>query len=584
VRVIATTVDGTRAALATAVPLACGSSARLVIMLSRIGTSDSRLGGAIEKAEFLTRRYRDFAVALGGDADVELCPSRRIGELLDRIDRDDVAVVGGPGGGWFMSPEERFARRLSRHAKRVIFVTSGPATARVPIRLLAVVAATALSVATPARAHAGQVQSSREDLLRRIEVLEAEVATLKREVEAQNLPVAADAAPALPHDAADDQETNSVDSLNNLKFGVALDTYYEFNFNRPIGRVNLLRAYDVTSNNFSLNQAAVILESAPDLDAGRRFGGRVDLQYGQATETLQGSLANEPRPWVYRNVFQAYGTYVAPIGSGLTIDFGKWASALGIEGNYTKDQINYSRSYLFDFLPFYHMGARVNYRFTPAVAVNYWITNGTQQTESFNNFKDQFFGTVLQPTKSITWNIQYYLGQEHPDVQVASTQSPGTTTLPTQPGLSIVPVVPYFTGKLHILDTYATWQATPKTTVAFEADHVVSRNRAPAADYRVSGAVGYLKRQLTGKTAFGARVEFLSDDAGLFSGRAQKLTSAALTYDYAVADGFLVCTEWRRDASNIPFFLTHDLGALEKSQQTATLGLIWWWGTKRGAW
>jgi hypothetical protein len=65
---------------------------------------------------------------------------------------------------------------------------------------------------------------------------------------------------------------------------------------------------------------------------------------------------------VYRNIFQAYGTYVLPLGGGLTVDFGKWASSLGAEGNYTKDQMNYSRSYWFDFLPFYHMGARLNYK------------------------------------------------------------------------------------------------------------------------------------------------------------------------------------------------------------------------------
>jgi len=42
--------------------------------------------------------------------------------------------------------------------------------------------------------------------------------------------------------------------------------------------------------------------------------------------------------------------------------------------------------------------------------------------------------------------------------------------------------------------------------------------------------------------------------------------------------------EWRRDASNTPFFLTRDAGVLATDQNTATLGLIWWWGTKRGAW
>ncbi|HET9320700.1 MAG TPA: outer membrane beta-barrel protein, partial [Bryobacteraceae bacterium] len=149
--------------------------------------------------------------------------------------------------------------------------------------------------------------------------------------------------------------------LADTTFNMTLDGYYGYNFNQPVGRINLLRAYDVLSNSFSLNQATMVIERAPDVEAGRRFGMRVDLQYGQATETLQGSAANEPRPQVYRPVFQAYGTYILPVGSGLTVDFGKWASALGIENNYTKDQMNYSRSYLFNFLPFYHFGFRSSY-------------------------------------------------------------------------------------------------------------------------------------------------------------------------------------------------------------------------------
>ena len=48
-----------------------------------------------------------------------------------------------------------------------------------------------------------------------------------------------------------------------------LDGYYGYNFNRPSDRVNLLRAYDVTSNSFSINQAALILERAPDPAAGQ---------------------------------------------------------------------------------------------------------------------------------------------------------------------------------------------------------------------------------------------------------------------------------------------------------------------------
>src|SRR4029077_3166609 len=111
--------------------------------------------------------------------------------------------------------------------------------------------------------------------------------------------------------------------LADTTFNMTLDGYYGYNFNQPVGRINLLRAYDVLSNSFSLNQATMVIERAPDVEAGRRFGMRVDLQYGQATDTLQGSAANEPRPQVYRPVFQAYGTYILPVGSGLTVDFGK---------------------------------------------------------------------------------------------------------------------------------------------------------------------------------------------------------------------------------------------------------------------
>ena len=412
------------------------------------------------------------------------------------------------------------------------------------------------------------------EIRRRIAALEAQLAELKAMVERQ--PAVSPQEQAAPNDQA------SADS-SDVKFGVALDTYYGYNFNRPLGRVNFLRAYDVTGNNFALNQANVILETAPDLSAGRRFGGRLDLQFGQATETLQGNLANEPRPWIYRNVFQAYGTYVLPVGSGLTVDFGKWGSALGPESNYTKDQINYSRSYWFDFLPFYHMGARVNYKLNDVVALNYWITNGTQQTEAFNNFKDQFAGVVLQPAKGLTWNVQYYFGQEHPDVQ--QVESPGPPTLPTQPGLSVTPVVPYFTGKLHIFDTYATWLASPRTTFLVEGDYVNSDNPAPNADSRVYGGAVYARRQLTARTAIAGRAEYLRDRGGLFTGTSQAIKEATVTYEYRpVAEGFLIRGEWRGDFSDTPFYLTDTVGTLKTDQQTATLGLVWWWGNKRQAW
>lgn len=370
--------------------------------------------------------------------------------------------------------------------------------------------------------------------------------------------------------------------LNGTSLNLLMDTYYGYNFNDPIGRVNRLRAYDVLSNTFSLNQATIVLDNPTDVANGKRWGLRLDLQFGQATETLQGNPANEPRPDVYRNIFQAYGTYVLPVGNGLTVDFGKWSSALGIENNFTQDQMNYSRSYWFDFLPFYHMGARMSYPLTPAVTLNYWVVNGTQQTEGFNGFKDQFVGLAIQPAKNLSWNMNYYFGQEHPDV----TFLPNSTNpaLPTLQGEPFLPFQNAPTGKLHIFDSYAAWQTTPKLSLALEADYVIERLYTNSFPDRTWGGAGYARYQISPRVAIAARAEYLADQGGLYTGTTQALKETTVTLEQKMLEGFLLREEWRRDFSNQPYFYTGQLGVLKREQNTATLGAIWWFGAKKSPW
>ena len=193
--------------------------------------------------------------------------------------------------------------------------------------------------------------------------------------------------------------------FDHVKLGVTLEGFYQYNWNRPYDRINLLRAYDTRANVFGIQQTAIVIESAPAVEAGRRFGARVDLQFGQATETVQGSAANEPRPDVYRHVWQAYGTYVFPVGRGLQMDFGKFASNLGYETNYAKDNNHFSRAYLFNFLPFYHSGLRATLPVSDEVTVMYMLTNGIQQTEDFNDFKSNHFAAFVKPASALTWTL-----------------------------------------------------------------------------------------------------------------------------------------------------------------------------------
>jgi hypothetical protein len=438
-------------------------------------------------------------------------------------------------------------------------------------------------------------EASLEEMRRMIEKLEARITQLEAEKNIKvGKPVLNPSSPSglgeTSTSASDPQQTNALsdddrgvlDFFRGTTVNLTLDGYYGYNFNRPIGRINLLRAYDVQSDSFTVNQATLVIERAPDVAAGRRFGGQLDLMFGQATEAGSGSPGNEVRPLAYRHIWQAYGTYVAPVGSGLTLDFGKFASAIGLEGNYTKDQINYSRSYLFNYLPYYHVGLRSNYTFNDKFNVMHYLVNGIGQSEDFNGFKSQALLFNIKPARSLSWNVNYYTGIEARDSIAAL--NPGFPALPTQPGFPTDIIKPAPRGRTHIFDTYASLNATEKLTFAGQFDYVVSRAQTFAAPAHVVGGAAYTRYQFTPKFAFAGRAEYFSDRGGLFSGVTQALKETTLTAEYKFDEGMLVRAEWRRDFTNQPFFLTNMPGFLKKEQNTATLGVVWWFGRKQGSW
>ncbi len=336
-----------------------------------------------------------------------------------------------------------------------------------------------------------------------------------------------------------------------------LDGHYGFNFNRPASGANELRAFDVSHNSFTLSQGTLVLERAVSPSEKRYIGGRLDLQFGQATNTLQGSTSNEPRPAIYRNIFQAYGTVIAPVGKGLTVDMGKFASSLGFETNYAKDQMNYSRSYFFNFLPFYHMGLRATYPVTSKINATYWLVNGANQTEDFNGFKSQAVILNFNPSSSVSGNMNYYAGRE----------SPGGRS-----------------GRFHVLDTYWNWNLNQKITLAGELDSLVGRSLAGGAPKRVTGGVAYARYRLNPRWSLASRFGLLNDKGGLFSGSTQNLREFTLTSTLDLAAGFQMRWEYRRDMSNQAYFATDREGVLKKEMSTALFALIWWFGGKQGPW
>jgi hypothetical protein len=108
--------------------------------------------------------------------------------------------------------------------------------------------------------------------------------------------------------------------------------------------------------------------------------------------------------------------------------------------------------------------------------------------------------------------------------------------------------------------------------------------RTNSAPSHTDGGAVYARYQWTPRFALASRAEYLSDRGGLFTGVTQAVKENTFTAQYKLANGFLVDAEWRRDFSNTPYFLTNMLNVLKREQSTATLGLMWWFGQKQGAW
>jgi hypothetical protein len=156
--------------------------------------------------------------------------------------------------------------------------------------------------------------------------------------------------------------------------------------------------------------------------------------------------------------------------------------------------------------------------------------------------------------------------------------------LPTQPGLSTQPVNTAHNGREHIIDSYANFTFSPKWSATLEGDYVLNRVASNSAPMRAYGGAGYLHRQLTSALALNGRFEYLADRGGLFSGINQDLKDVTVTGVYQFVDGFQTRLEYRRDFSNVPFFLTNNPLLLSGSQNTLTLGMLWWFSGKQGSW
>ena len=393
------------------------------------------------------------------------------------------------------------------------------------------------------------------DLASRIDSLEKQLADLRSQMEAQKAaaappaPVTAQAVVAGPAPAAAPAPTGLAGLLGPTTLSGFVDVYYGYNSNQPIGRTTAFRNFDINSGQFGLNMIELVADKAPDATASR-LGYHIALGFGQAMNIIN---STEPGQFPTESNFdqylkEGYLEYLAPLGKGLQINVGKFATPAGAEVIETKDNWNYSRGLLFALaIPYFHFGTSAKYAFNSKFALAGYLVNGWNNSIDNNSGKTTGFSAAWTPTSKFSLIQNYLVGPEQLNDN---------------------------SNFRHLSDTVVTY--TPNSKLSLMANYDYGHDHITGAPFSVhwSGIAGYIKYAPNDKWAFATRGEYFSDNGGTQTGTPQKLSEFTLTLQRMLASKLMTRLELRRDMSDQNVFPDHASG-LKDSQNTVTLGMVY---------
>ncbi len=334
---------------------------------------------------------------------------------------------------------------------------------------------------------------------------------------------------------------------NALGLGIYLQGGYTYNFANPDSGNNEQRIFDKKANTFLLDLAEIQL--AKEAGVGG-LGYRLKLSAGETAKFIHSAgLGNTDDEF---DLTEAYVDYVAPLGSGLKLRFGKFVTYHSAEVIEARDNYNYSRSFLFDFaVPFTHTGLMGQYTFSKAFSTSLYVVNGWDVTDDNNKGKTvgASFGFSPIDPLSFTFNLMYG---------------------PEQPNKS---------NNRFLFDWIGALKVTQNLTFMANIDYA-HEDHDPLNGGRDSqwyGVAVYARYEFNHFFSASIRAEYFNDKDGVRTGIAQELKEITLTPEFKVTRSLLVRPEYRHDWSDQKGFDSKHAAFDKKSQDTVALGVMYTW-------
>jgi hypothetical protein len=356
----------------------------------------------------------------------------------------------------------------------------------------------------------------------------------------------------------DAQKSTSVtpvlDFFKTTQLSGFVDVYYGYNFNQPSDQSVGLRGLDTKSNSFQLNLLKLTFNK-PATEKNS-VGYRFDLMYGPAADSYTAFEPRDGQKTILKNIQQAYISYNAPIGKGLTLDFGKYATFMGAEVLETIDNWHYQQSILFSYAqPYYHTGLRATYPVSDKFALGGYVVNGWNNSFDNNTGKSVGMSATYTPNPKFQIIQNWLGGPEHNDTNQ---------------------------GWRHLFDTVASINASDKVAFKFNYDYGFDGYLPPAtgnaAWQGIAAAVKFTSANK--KHSFAPRFEYYHDRDGFTTGTTQNIKELTLTYDLRLKPNFSTKFEYRGDYSNAPYF-KKETDLFSKNQNVVMIGVVYAFGYGR---
>jgi hypothetical protein len=309
-----------------------------------------------------------------------------------------------------------------------------------------------------------------------------------------------------------------------VAFSGFVDVAYVGNANHPSTHENFLPGTGTSAkraDELMLNLAQVQWTRATSIASPVGF--TLSLVAGEGADVVH---AGEPHPDTFRHLYQA--SLAWRVRDGLVVEAGVYPSHIGMESFASKDNWNYTRSWLGELSPYYQTGLKASYALNDRWSAQLHLLNGWQAIEGGNH---KAAGT-----------------------QLAYARGPLSASLNT-----------YVDDDRTFGDIVALYRLTPKLQLGVSVDAGTREH----ANWR--GVAAYARVKLDERDAIAMRAEEFRDPDDAISGTAQRLREATLTIEVRPREYLILKFETRYDRSTAAVFADderHELLALASAVVT----------------